>query len=317
MEKISDTKNIVAIILSLLAIVSVVTYKYFSTSQEDYSKAITKTYQTVAEVKNNLQNAADNLNAYDADQQNFLQFLDTSKEILADENKKLSTLEVPEKYLDANKIIIDCLKVEYNLIDRLKDNFAIQNEYEAAENFSKSKELIIGLKEQSAFLNVEGNNFEEVFELSSIAGKVESYFNARKQLRYDKDQKEQAAREKAAAAEKARQQAAAEAARLEEIRKSNPLGYGWIQDKNTGAFMENPSPVEGETVSWSGSTVWSGDYKFVHGYGTTTWTRYGKIIQIDEGTFIYGRRNGEFKHQYFPSGRIEYSNWSNGTEILR
>ena len=317
MEKFLETKNIVAIILSLIAITATASYKFYSTSQKDYSNAIIKNYQKVAEVKNNLKNAADNLNPNNADQNNFLQILETSKEILSNENKKLNQLEVPEKNSDAHKKIIDCLKTEYNLLDRLKENFSIQNEYEAADNFSKSKELFTNLKEQSAFLSVEGNNFEGIFELSAVSEKLEKYFNAKKQLRYDRDQKEQTEREKAAAEEKAKQQAAAEAAKKEERRKNHPLGYHWIQDERTGIFMENPSPTDGETISWSGDWIWNGNYKFAHGYGTTTWIRYGKVIQVDEGTFIQGRRNGEFRHQFFPSGRIKYSYWSNGIENFR
>lgn len=175
-----------------------------STSQENYSKKITKTYQLVAEVKNILQNAANNLNPHNADQQNFLQFLDASKEILANENKKLSALEVPEKNSDAHKKIIDCMKIEYNLMNRLRENFSIQNEYEAADNFQKSKELFTNLKEQSSFFIFEGNDFEETFDLSAVSEKLEKYFDAKKQLRYDKDQREQAEREKAAAAERER-----------------------------------------------------------------------------------------------------------------
>jgi len=94
-----------------------------STVQENYQHAIKNTYQTVAEVKNNLQNSAANLNAQNAEQNNFLQVLETSKEILSNENKKLNQIDVPEQYFDANKKILECLKTEYNLPDRLKENF--------------------------------------------------------------------------------------------------------------------------------------------------------------------------------------------------
>jgi len=81
--------------------------------------------------------------------------------------------------------------------------------------------------------------------------------------------------------------------------------------------MKNPSPVDGETISWSGDWVWNGNYKLANGYGTTTWIRYGKVIQVDEGNFIQGRRNGKVRHQFFSSDRIEYSQWNNGIEINR
>ena len=94
-----------------------------------------------------------------------------------------------------------------------------------------------------------------------------------------------------------------------------PLGYGWIKDNTSDIYMENPSPTEGETISWSGGYVQDGNYKYADGFGTTTWRKYGNVIQVDEGTFVHGRRHGSYKHQFFPSGKIEYSNWDNGREI--
>ena len=173
-----------------------------STVQENYSETIAKTYMEVSGVKNDLTISANNLSVNGAE--NFLQNLDASKEILSNEVKKLDSAEVPEKFSDNHRKILECLKTEYNLMNRLKENFSIQNEYEAADNFAKSKELFTSLKEQSAFLTAQGNNFEEVFELSAVCDKAEKYFNTKRQLRYEKDQKEQAEREKAAAAERER-----------------------------------------------------------------------------------------------------------------
>ena len=202
MEKFLETKNIVAIILSLLAITAAATYKYFDNAQENYSTTVTKTYLEVSGVKNDLTTSATNLSANGAE--NFIQTLNTSKEILSNEVKKLNAVEVPEKFSDDHRKVVECLKTEYNLIDRLKENLSIQNEYEAVDNFAKSKELFKNLKEQSTFLSVDRNNFDEVFELSAVGEKIENYLNGKKQLRYDKDQKEQAEREKAAAAERER-----------------------------------------------------------------------------------------------------------------
>ena len=63
-----------------------------STAQENYQHAVKNTYQSVADVKYILQNIADNLNIQNADQNNFLQALENSKEILANENKILNFL---------------------------------------------------------------------------------------------------------------------------------------------------------------------------------------------------------------------------------
>ena len=261
MEKFLDKKNIVAIILSLLAITSAATYKYFDNAKENYSNALTSAYQTVEVVKNNLTAGAENLNVQNAEQTNFIQTLKNSAGNLSSEVKKLNAVEVPEKFLNDHRKVVESLKTEYSLIGRLEENFSIQNEYEAAEKFAESKDLIKKLKEDTTFLSVDGKDFDKNFELTAVGEKIEKYLNTKKQLRYDRDQKEQAERDKAAAAEKAKQEAAkrqAEILRREEERRNYPLGRNWIQDKSTGIFMQNPKPVDGETISWSGDFVWNG-----------------------------------------------------------
>lgn len=95
-----------------------------------------------------------------------------------------------------------------------------------------------------------------------------------------------------------------------------PLGIEWIQDINTGIYLKNPEPTDGESITWSGGYVQDGQYKFADGYGVTNWYRYGELKQVDEGTFIKGERNGKFKHKFYPSGNVDYSNWDHGTEIV-
>ena len=60
------------------------------------------------------------------------------------------------------------------------------------------------LKEKSALLKVNGNNFEESFDLFPVYEKINFYLKARSQLRYEKDMAEQAEREAVAAAERER-----------------------------------------------------------------------------------------------------------------
>ena len=94
------------------------------------------------------------------------------------------------------------------------------------------------------------------------------------------------------------------------------LGREWIQDINTGIYLKNPEPTDGESITWSGGYVQDGQYKLANGYGVTNWYRYGELKQVDEGTFIKGERNGQFKHKFYPSGNVDYSNWDRGVEIL-
>ena len=97
---------------------------------------------------------------------------------------------------------------------------------------------------------------------------------------------------------------------------SKGLGTNWIKDNASEIYMQNPSPSEGETISWSGGYVQDGEYKFANGSGTTVWKNSaGEVVQVDEGTFEHGQRQGQFKHQVFPSGNVIYSNWKNGKKV--
>ena len=305
MEKLNIFKNpiILAAILAVFAIAASEGYLHFKGLQANYSEEITDAYHKMFDIKSNLTVAAGNLSATDSEKtsEDFINQLNSAKEILLEKNKILSDIDVPEKFVDNNKKLLDCLKIEYNLINRLKEVISINNEYEAFEDFTKSKDLMIELKEKSVMLSIEGNDFEDILNFSSVYEKIEKYINTRKQVRYDGDVSAQAADERA-------QREAIQAS-------ANPLGYNWIQDKSNGIYMQNPSPVDGESISWSGGYVYEGNYKYASGYGTTTWTRYGRVVQVDEGNFIKGKRHGEVTHKFYPGGRVGYSRWDNGIKV--
>lgn len=88
----------------------------------------------------------------------------------------------------------------------------------------------------------------------------------------------------------------------------------WIKDRNSGAYLWNPEPQDGESVTWSGDVVREGNNLYAQGRGTLTWYKDGQIIQTDEGTFERGKHHGQFRHT-FPSGNVIYSNWDHGEEI--
>lgn len=92
-----------------------------------------------------------------------------------------------------------------------------------------------------------------------------------------------------------------------------PKGIHWIKDNNN-VYLWNPQPQDGETITWSGNFVQDGNYRYANGDGVVMWYLNGEFEQKDEGTFIHGQRDGQFKHT-FPSGRVDYSNWDNGVEI--
>ena len=105
-------------------------------------------------------------------------------------------------------------------------------------------------------------------------------------------------------------------ASMTEKNSAPPLGIEWIQDINTGIYLKNPEPTDGESITWSGGYVQEGQYKFADGHGVTNWYRHGELKQVDEGTFIKGERNGSFKHKFYPSGNVSYSDWDHGVEII-
>ena len=92
------------------------------------------------------------------------------------------------------------------------------------------------------------------------------------------------------------------------------LSDHWIKDMNSGAYVWNPEPQDGESVRWSGDFVEEDGNRFAQGRGTLTWYKYGEVIQTDEGVFDHGRHHGQFRHT-FKSGRVDYSNWDHGQEI--
>ena len=93
------------------------------------------------------------------------------------------------------------------------------------------------------------------------------------------------------------------------------LGEHWIKDNNTDVYLWNPEPYGDERISWNGSYVQDGDYKFAEGSGTVTWYRDGQVIQVDEGSFEHGKHHGRFKHT-LESGNVVYSNWKHGEEVV-
>ena len=236
-----EKNKVLIAILALLAISSAVGYQYFKGEKNNYFEVIKETYQAVAEIQSDLSVSAGNLSASDAGTvENFIGKLNSSKDILLEKNNSFGNINVPGKFEDDNKKLLECLKTEYNLINRWKESVAITNEYEAAENFTKSKELVLGLKEKSAMLNIEGNNFENIFDLSATYGKIEKYLNVQKQLRYDKDTKEQAEREAAAAAERER---------IEREKNTFYVGYRFFRNNQRIMFTSNDLTIKvGQTL---------------------------------------------------------------------
>ena len=182
-------KKILPLIAVVLLSTAFVAQQYFKNSSENYSVTINQVFQDTQEIKEILLQSADGLSVNDVSSTtaNFVRHLDESKTNLTTVNSNLTNAEIPDKFSDANKKIVECLKIEYNLIDRLKDILSLQNEYEAVESFNKSKDLMQNLKESSAMLSVDGNNFDYAFDFSSVYEKVEKFLTTRKQLRYDRD----------------------------------------------------------------------------------------------------------------------------------
>lgn len=201
-----NKKRAVCLILIVAILLAFCFYKYFENLQEKYFTALSNTYQTVNEIKHDLLASSESLSADEIETTtaNLKELLDNSKEKLANESNQLANANIPDKFQESNKTILECMKLEYNLLDRLKNVFEITNEYSAVEDFNKYQDTLTALKEKSALLKVNNNNFEECFDLFPVYEKINFYLKARSQLRYEKDMAEQAEREAVAAAERER-----------------------------------------------------------------------------------------------------------------
>jgi len=92
------------------------------------------------------------------------------------------------------------------------------------------------------------------------------------------------------------------------------LGYNWIKD-GKGVYIWNPEPQEGESITWTGSYVKDGVYKYADGTGVVTWyNKNGTVVQVDEGTMKHGQRHGQFTHR-LKSGNVIQTRYDNGVEI--
>jgi hypothetical protein len=63
----------------------------------------------------------------------------------------------------------------------------------------------------------------------------------------------------------------------------------WIKDINTGCKVWNPFPAPNETITWSGQCIDG----FAHGKGILQWYLNGVENGKYEGTYMYGKRNGQ------------------------
>ena len=88
----------------------------------------------------------------------------------------------------------------------------------------------------------------------------------------------------------------------------------WIKDSNSGAYIWNPEPQEGESVRWSGSVIREGNNLYAQGSGKLEWFMDGELFETEEGTFERGKQHGRFVHMN-SNGEKFYSNWDNGEPI--
>ena len=92
------------------------------------------------------------------------------------------------------------------------------------------------------------------------------------------------------------------------------LDYHWYADRNTGVLIWNPLPEDGESVTWNGGSVEDGGHRYANGNGIATWYLNGAFEQKDEGTYIHGYREGNFK-QTMADGRVKYTKWHQGAKV--
>jgi len=68
----------------------------------------------------------------------------------------------------------------------------------------------------------------------------------------------------------------------------SPKDSRWIEDKASHCWAANPTPEEGETISWTGGCR----SNLLSGEGTLTWYLNGKVSGRDVGEFKNGELTG-------------------------
>lgn len=190
---------VVVVFMSLLAGIFVI-HQQFESKKNNYLASLNTAYLNIDGIKTELDKATGKLSANSETDTtgDLINVLNNGTETLKTTNEMLSNIEIPdkEKYSDVNKKLLECLQMEYNLFERIKDTLGTTDEYSAKENQKHTKELMTNLKEQSAMLTVEGNDFGAAFDVSLYFEKIGSYLDAKAQLRYEKDDREQKERER-------------------------------------------------------------------------------------------------------------------------
>lgn len=181
---------------------------HYKDMKNKYLNLISVAYQDVDKIKINIDSANEKLSAKSETDTtgDLIQKLNEGTKVIKNNSEILSRAEIPEKerYAEVNKKLLECLQIEYNLLERIKDNLSMNDEYAAVESQKKTKELVTALKEQSSLLNIEENNFSEAFDITLQYEKIGAYLTSRAQLRYEKDDREQKERERIEAEERAR-----------------------------------------------------------------------------------------------------------------
>lgn len=285
-------KNFLTLSLSAAMILILTACGSLADVSADYSGTLSNSCQTFSGIKGNLLQSAENLSVNDsAGTKTLIQTLDIAKEKLSVENDNLNHSEVPEKFSDSNKKILECLKIEYNLADRLKEILANDNEYEAAENLAKAKDLVTSLKEQSALLNVDGNNFEEVFALSAVYEKIDKYIATKKQLRYEHDTAEQAKKDAAAAQSAARTRPAERQLNTAEYEVGVYPATGLRAFLLTDTISRNPNGFSCTVVCYPSGKPYFITYTFNQGYDGVYFTNsdgYSEKVTLYNTPVEYG-----------------------------
>ena len=117
---------------------------HYNEMKNNYLNLLSATYQDIDGIKTNIDNANKKLaaNSEIDTTGDLIKQMNEGTQVIKSNSEILSNIEIPEKekYSEVNKRLIECLQIEYNLLERIKENLAISNEYDAVENQKKTRE---------------------------------------------------------------------------------------------------------------------------------------------------------------------------------
>ena len=147
------------VVILLLALLGFGLYQYYMHMEKAY----------LAECDSALQIVTDLKSYAGQDPQKHADDFDNGKALLMEKYQNLSRMSVPKAYAESNAKLIECLKIEYGLMD---ETVTALKHHE--NHMSEIKAKIKDLRDMSTMLFIDGRDFTEPFDLEVLGKNLES-----------------------------------------------------------------------------------------------------------------------------------------------